>query len=90
MPSRKAVNWKILLASVSGLNVIGLSVTGEHYNPYKGMRNINKKRLPFKYDATNIILAKGVIYAECIILLPPSSEQCGKDAGNQHTRFKER
>lgn len=29
------VNWKILLASVSGLNVSGLSVTGEHYKPYK-------------------------------------------------------
>ena len=34
------VNWKILLASVSGLNVSGLSVTGEHYKPYKGVRNI--------------------------------------------------
>merc|ERR1712087_512150 len=29
------VTWKILLASVSGLNVDGLSVTGEHYRPYK-------------------------------------------------------
>jgi len=36
------VNWKILLASVSGLNVSGLSVTGEHYKPYKGVRNITK------------------------------------------------
>ena len=36
------VNWKILLASVSGLNVNGLSVTGEHYKPYKGVRNIAK------------------------------------------------
>ena len=36
------VNWKILLASVSGLNVSGLSVTGEHYKPYKGVRNITQ------------------------------------------------
>jgi len=36
------VNWKVLLASVSGLNVSGLSVTGEHYKPYKGVRNITK------------------------------------------------
>ena len=36
------VNWKILLASVSGLNVNGLSVTGEYYKPYKGVRNITK------------------------------------------------
>lgn len=36
------VNWKILLASVSGLNVSGLSVTGEQYKPYKGVRNITK------------------------------------------------
>ncbi|KAL9189889.1 hypothetical protein ACHAXT_009564 [Thalassiosira profunda] len=36
------VNWKILLASVSGLNVNGLSVTSEHYKPYKGVRNIAK------------------------------------------------
>lgn len=36
------VNWKILLASVSGLNVSGLSVTGERYKPYKGVRNIAK------------------------------------------------
>jgi hypothetical protein len=28
------VRWKILLASVSGLNVSGLSVTGEQYKPY--------------------------------------------------------
>ena len=34
------VQWKILLASVSGLNVSGLSVTGEQYKPYKGVRNI--------------------------------------------------
>ena len=36
------VTWKVLLASVSGLNVSGLSVTGEHYKPYKGVRNITK------------------------------------------------
>lgn len=36
------VSWKIMLASVSGLNVSGLSVTGEHYKPYKGVRNITK------------------------------------------------
>ena len=36
------VTWKILLASVSGLNVSGLSVTGEHYKPYKGVRNITR------------------------------------------------
>ncbi len=36
------VTWKILLASVSGLNISGLSVTGEHYKPYKGVRNITK------------------------------------------------
>ena len=36
------VTWKILLASVSGLNVSGLSVTGENYKPYKGVRNITR------------------------------------------------
>ena len=36
------VSWKILLASVSGLNVSGLSVTGESYKPYKGVRNITR------------------------------------------------
>ena len=36
------VTWKILLSSVSGLNISGLSVTGEHYKPYKGVRNITK------------------------------------------------
>jgi AP-3 complex subunit mu len=36
------VTWKVLLASVSGLNVSGLSVTGEHYKPYKGVRNITR------------------------------------------------
>lgn len=36
------VTWKVLLTSVSGLNVSGLSVTGERYKPYKGVRNITK------------------------------------------------
>ena len=36
------VTWKILLSSMSGLNISGLSVTGEHYKPYKGVRNITK------------------------------------------------
>lgn len=37
-----SINWKIPLASVSGLSVSGLSVTGEVYRPYKGVRNITK------------------------------------------------
>ena len=36
------LNWKIPLASVSGLSVSGLSLTGESYNVYKGVRNITK------------------------------------------------
>jgi AP-3 complex subunit mu len=36
------VEWKIPLASVSGLSVSGLSLTGESYRPYKGVRNITK------------------------------------------------
>jgi AP-3 complex subunit mu len=36
------VEWKIPLASVSGLSVSGLSVMGETYRPYKGVRNITK------------------------------------------------
>jgi AP-3 complex subunit mu len=36
------VEWKIPLASVSGLSVSGLSLTGESYRPYKGVRNIAK------------------------------------------------
>ena len=36
------VTWKIPLASVSGLSVSGLSLTGERYKPYKGVRNITK------------------------------------------------
>ena len=37
-----SVTWKIPLASLSGLTVGGLSVTGEGYKPYKGVRNIAK------------------------------------------------
>ena len=36
------ISWKIPLASLSGLSVGGLSVTGEAYKPYKGVRNIAK------------------------------------------------
>jgi AP-3 complex subunit mu len=36
------LNWKIPLASVSGLNVSGLSLTGERYSVYKGVRNITR------------------------------------------------
>jgi AP-3 complex subunit mu len=36
------VTWKIPLASVSGLTVSGLSLSGEAYKPYKGVRNITK------------------------------------------------
>jgi AP-3 complex subunit mu len=40
-----SLNWKIPLASVSGLSVSGLTVTGEAYRPYKGVRNITKSGL---------------------------------------------
>merc|ERR1712232_1256678 len=36
------VTWKIPLASVSGLTVSGLSLSGESYKPYKGVRNVTK------------------------------------------------
>ena len=36
------INWKIPLASVSGIAVSGLSVMGESYRPYKGVRNITR------------------------------------------------
>lgn len=36
------LDWKIPLASVSGLAVSGLSLTGESYRPYKGVRTITK------------------------------------------------
>jgi AP-3 complex subunit mu len=37
--------WKVPLASVSGLTVSGLSITGESYRCYKGVRNITKSGL---------------------------------------------
>ena len=37
-----SLHWKIPLTSVSGLSVGGLSITGESYQPYKGVRNITK------------------------------------------------
>mmetsp|Transcript_20248 Transcript_20248/g.24948 ORF Transcript_20248/g.24948 Transcript_20248/m.24948 type:complete len:498 (-) Transcript_20248:27-1520(-) len=37
-----SISWKIPLSSLSGLSVGGLSVTGETYRPYKGVRNIAK------------------------------------------------
>jgi AP-3 complex subunit mu len=36
------VTWKIPSASLSGISVGGLTVTGEVYKPYKGVRNIAK------------------------------------------------
>lgn len=36
------VTWKIPLVSISGLTVSGLSMSGEAYKPYKGVRNITK------------------------------------------------
>lgn len=41
-PPNVSLNWKIPLASVSGLAVSGLSVQRETYAPYKGVRNITK------------------------------------------------
>jgi len=37
-----SLTWKIPLASWSGLSVSGLSLTGESYKPYKGVRNISR------------------------------------------------
>ena len=37
-----SITWNIPLVSLSGLTVGGLSVTGERYKPYKGVRNIVK------------------------------------------------
>ncbi len=34
------ISWKVPLSSLSGISVGGLSVTGETYRPYKGVRNI--------------------------------------------------
>lgn len=39
-PPTLKVGWKVPLASVSGISVSGLSLTGEAYRPYKGVRNI--------------------------------------------------
>ena len=36
------LDWKIPMASVSGLSVSGLSVVNEGYKPYKGVRTITK------------------------------------------------
>ena len=44
-PPNLSLNWKIPLASVSSVSVSGLSVTGEAYRPYKGVRNITKAGL---------------------------------------------
>ena len=40
-----SLHWKIPLASVSGLTVSGLSIAGENYRPYKGVRNVTKTGL---------------------------------------------
>uniref|UniRef100_A0A7S4AEP9 MHD domain-containing protein n=1 Tax=Pseudo-nitzschia australis TaxID=44445 RepID=A0A7S4AEP9_9STRA len=40
-----SLHWKIPLTSVSGLTVGGLSITGEPYQPYKGVRNVTKSGL---------------------------------------------
>jgi len=40
-----SLHWKIPLTSVSGLTVSGLSLAGESYRPYKGVRNITKSGL---------------------------------------------
>ena len=36
------MNWKIPLTSVSGISVSGLTLSGESYRPYKGVRTIVK------------------------------------------------
>jgi AP-3 complex subunit mu len=41
-PPNVGISWKIPLASVSGIAVSGLSVMGETYRPYKGVRNITQ------------------------------------------------
>lgn len=40
-----SLHWKLPLTSVSGLTVSGLSLAGESYRPYKGVRNITKSGL---------------------------------------------
>jgi AP-3 complex subunit mu len=44
-PPNLSLHWKVPLASVSGLTVSGLSLSGESYRPYKGVRNITKSGL---------------------------------------------
>ena len=44
-PPNLSVHWKVPLTSVSGLTVSGLSLAGESYRPYKGVRNITKSGL---------------------------------------------
>jgi AP-3 complex subunit mu len=41
-PPNLSLHWKIPLTSVSGLTVSGLSIAGENYRPYKGVRNVTK------------------------------------------------
>ena len=41
-PPNIGISWKIPLASISGIAVSGLSVMGETYRPYKGVRNITQ------------------------------------------------
>lgn len=41
-PPNLSLGWKIPLASVSGIAVSGLSVVGETYKPYKGVRNVTQ------------------------------------------------
>jgi AP-3 complex subunit mu len=41
-PPNLSLGWKIPLASVSGIAVSGLSVVGETYQPYKGVRNVTQ------------------------------------------------
>lgn len=41
-PPNLSMHWKVPLASVSGISVSGLNVTGESYRPYKGVRNITR------------------------------------------------
>jgi AP-3 complex subunit mu len=44
-PPNLSLHWKILLTSVSGITVRGLSLTGESYHPYKGVQNNTKSGL---------------------------------------------
>jgi AP-3 complex subunit mu len=36
------LNWKVPMASISGLAVAGLQLTNETYRPYKGVRVVTK------------------------------------------------